>query len=54
MSTVKQSSLFTLLTRDVEIWAARESESIWSTRLEAETIQTMQPFIACTHNSKLR
>src|SRR6218665_1080528 len=36
MSNVKQSCLFILLTGAVEIWAARESELIWSTRLEAE------------------
>jgi len=45
MSNVKQSCLFTLLTRAVEFWAARESELIWSTGLEADGKQSKQ----CDH-----
>jgi len=44
-SNVTQSCLFTLLTIAVEIWAARESELIWSTRLEADGKQFKQ----CDH-----
>jgi len=45
MSNVKQSCLFTLLTKAVEIWAARESELILVYRLEADGKQFKQ----CDH-----
>jgi len=45
VSTVKQSCLFTLLTRAVEIWDATESKLIWSTRLEADG----KEFKQCDH-----
>jgi len=56
MSTVKRSYHLTLLTRAVEIWAATESELIWSTRLEADGKQFKQCdrlIIAYTQNNRL-
>jgi len=42
---VNCQAVLTLLTRAVEIWAVRESELIWATRLEAD----MKQFKQCDH-----
>jgi len=51
---MSSSHVSTFLTRALEIWAARESELIWSTRLEADGKQFKQcDDIAYTQNNKL-